>query len=311
MATISESTHKDLEIHAIILTLNEEKHIARCINSIKDHCTSITVVDSGSSDKTVEIASALGAVVLTNKWVNHSVQMNFGIDTLKGKGGWLLRIDADEILEPFSDKKLNKIINKINPNTKGLLIRRQISFMGRHIRYGGLEPSWILRFWKNGFGSCEQRWMDEHIIVDGEIEKSDIKLSDINLNSISWWTEKHNSYANREAIDVLNHKYEFMQKSSDIKGTLKSQAMTKRFIKERIYNKIPSGIRSFAYFIYRYFFRLGLLDGKAGWYFHFLQAFWYRTLVDAKVIEIENAAISKNISIVHAIKELTGIDPEF
>ncbi len=294
-------------IHVIILTLDEEQHIGRCINSLKGQCASVTVIDSGSKDATVAVAEKLGAQVFKNAWVNHATQMNFGIDALVGKGGWLLRIDADEVLDPDSTQPLAEAIKAADPNVDGLLVRRRIHFMGRRIRHGGIEPSWQLRLWRNGRGRCEQRWMDEHIKVVGKVAKSGIVLSDINLNSLTWWTAKHNSYASREVIDMLNRRYGFMQSDGLSQCGASSQAKFRRFLKEQVYGRVPKGLRAFVYFLYRYLIRLGFLDGAPGWYFNVLQAFWYRTLVDAKVAEIEARTVQDGLSITDAITACTGI----
>jgi glycosyltransferase involved in cell wall biosynthesis len=296
-----------LEIHAIILTLNEEIHLGRCLASLADQASSVTIVDCGSTDRTTEIARDFGADVLTNVWVNYATQMNFGIDALAGRGGWLFRIDADEVLDLGPFTTLPEVVTRVDDECDGILVQRRIHFLGRRIRHGSIEPSWQLRLWRNGRGRCEQRWMDEHIKVQGKIVKSEIVLADINLNTLSWWTTKHNSYASREAIDQLNARYRFLSNDGLVVTNASNQARLRRFVKEKIYLNVPAGIRVAAYFVYRYILRLGFLDGKEGYYFHILQALWYRTLVDAKVVEIEAYAREKDVSIVDAISDRTGI----
>jgi len=295
------------DVHALILSLDEELHIARCIESLKEQCASVTVIDSGSSDATIAIARELGASVWTNRWVNHATQMNFAIDALAGKDGWLLRIDADEVLDADSRQTLAEAILAAPPQVDGLLVQRRIHFMGRRIRHAGIEPSWQLRLWRNGRGRCEQRWMDEHMRVAGEVARTGIVLSDINLNSLSWWTAKHNAYASREAIDILNRRHRFTPSDGLSHGGASAQARMRRFFKEQVYGRMPRGPRALLYFLYRYLFRLGFLDGAPGWYFNVLQAFWYRTLVDAKVIEIEAYAAQRKLPIAEAITACTGI----
>ena len=190
-------------ITALILTLNEEQHIARCIDSLRCHCSEVIVVDSGSTDQTVEIAKSRGATVLFNSWTNYSTQMNFAIKAAAENGGWLLRIDADEVIDESSIETLTETVNRADVDVDGLAVNRRIFFLGKRIKYGSIEPSWQLRLWRNGRGRCEQRWMDEHIQVEGKTAKSSIVISDRNLNSITWWIEKHNSYASREAIDII------------------------------------------------------------------------------------------------------------
>lgn len=303
---MSDDSKATIGIHAVILTLNESFHIARCIESCKDQVESITVIDSGSTDGTIEIAEKLGAEVVRHPWINYATQLNFGIATLVAKGGWLMRIDADEVLDPETPCQLSEVVLQAGGDCDGILVQRRIYFLGRRIRYGAIEPSWQLRLWRNGRGRCEQRWMDEHVIVSGKVQKSDVIISDINLNSLTWWTAKHNQYASREAIDLLNARFEFVKAEKLPASGASPQARVRRFLKEKIYLRTPAGVRTIAYFLYRYLIRLGFLDGRPGFYFHFLQGLWYRGLVDAKVFEIEELAKLKGISIGSAIKDRTG-----
>ena len=294
-------------VHAIVLTLDEELHIARCIQSIQSQCDSITVVDSGSRDATVAIAKSLGAEVVVNGFVNHSAQINFAIEHLSGRGGWLFRIDADEVLESSDELGLRQSVSFAEVDCDGLLVRRRIYFMGQRIRHGGIEPSWQLRLWRNGRGRCEQRWMDEHLMVSGRIKRSHFVISDKNLRPLDWWTAKHNYYASREAIESLNMRYGLFPVNGAF-GGLARQARARRWLKNNVYSTLPLGVRASAYFWYRYIVRLGFVDGVPGYLFHSLQGRWYRTLVDAKVAEIEMMVRSRGMPIREAIMVCTGID---
>ncbi|MCT4654327.1 MAG: glycosyltransferase family 2 protein [Cohaesibacter sp.] len=296
------------QIHTFILTFNEEKHLARCVESLSGQCASVTVIDSGSSDKTLEIARDLGCRILANDWVNHAAQVNFAIDALSDEEGWLFRIDADEVLDKDSIQTLMEAVEAAPDGCDGLVVARRLYFMGRRMRHGAIEPSWQLRLFRASKGRCEQRWMDEHILVEGEVGRCGIVISDKNLNPLTWWTQKHNKYASLEAIEVLNSIHHFMPVEEFEDGQASSQAKVKRFIKLNIYLKLPSGVRAGLYFLYRYMLRLGFLDGKEGFYFHLLQGLWYRSLVDAKVLEIADYSKEQNISILEAIRICTGID---
>jgi len=297
------------EIHAIILTLNEAQHISRCIESIRAICKTILVVDSGSTDDTVEIARSLGAAVVVHPWLNYATQFNHGITAMVGHSGWLMRIDADEYMTLESAASAMALLDKAPTEVSGILVRRQIIFLGRRIRWGGVEPNWQLRLWRAGQGACEQRWMDEHIMVSGRVIKSDIDIVDENLNSLDWWTTKHNQYASREVIDILSSRGLFLNNDDINLSNASRQAIVKRFIKDNLYNRLPAGLRSIMYFAYRYFFRLGFLDGRSGYFFHILQGFWYRTLVDAKASEVESFAATAGVSIGEAVRIKTGFDP--
>ena len=296
------------DIHAIILTKNESQHIARCIESLAGQADHILVVDSGSTDDTVAIAKSLGAEVVHNDWVNYAVQLNFGIDHVRGRGGWVLRIDADEYFDPASTESLKDAVTNAAPTTGALSVDRRVVFMGRRIRHGSIEPNFMVRLWRNGQGHCEARWMDEHVVVEGDIVRTGVVITDHNLNPLTWWTEKHNHYASREAIDILNRQDRFIDTEAYSESKIKGQKI-KRFLKEGVYLNTPATLRTLFYFLYRYVLRLGFLDGRPGFYFHVLQGFWYRTLVDAKITEIRRAQKAGGMDLVDAIRQQTGIDP--
>ena len=175
-------------------------------------------------------------------------------------------------------------------------------------RHGGVFPVKVLRLFRYGRGRCENRWMDEHIKVSGPTIDFAGELIDDNLNPLNWWTNKHNQYANREAVDLLNLEYRFMPRDSVADLRAGNQAATKRWVKEVVYARLPSGFRALSYFLYRYILRLGFLDGQAGTTFHFLQGFWYRYLVDAKVVEVKRHMAKTGSDVVQAISEVLGID---
>jgi len=296
-------------VHAFVLTLNEAHHIVRCIKSVSDQCASITIIDSGSSDGTSDIARSLGAEVVNNPFVTHADQVNFATDALANRGGWLFRLDADEIVDADSRVSLVAAVRMAEAGIDGLLVNRRIHFMGQRMRRGGIEPSWQLRLWRNGAGRCEDRWMDEHVRVAGRVARSGIVASDINLGSLTWWTHKHNGYASREAIEVLDRRFGLLDRRiSHENDRMDGQAGWRRWLKYNLYLRMPPGLRSVGYFLYRYVVRLGFLDGRRGFYFHLLQALWYRTLVDAKVEDILDHQCSTGDSLHASVAARTGID---
>ena len=187
------------------------------------------------------------------------------------------------------------------------LFDRRMTFQGKLIRFGVVFPVQVFRLFCYGYGQCENGWMDEHIKVAGPTVGFKSELIDDNLNSLTWWTDKHNHYASREAVDLLNLEYGFMPHDSVASLRGGSQAGLKRWIKEEVYARLPGGFRAFAYFFYRYILRFGFLDGQAGTAFHFLQGFWYRYLVDAKVAEVRRYMEEKEVDVVTAIAEVLQV----
>lgn len=274
------------DVSVIILTHNEEKHIERCIQSLLHFTDKIFIVDSGSTDRTVAIAESLGANVMHNPWVTYAVQFNFGINHTPFKTDWLMRMDADEYVTSELGQEIKQSLAALNNDTTGIYVKRRVMFMNQWIKRGGYYPIWLLRLWRRDKGICEELWMDEHIKLSGGATvqfKNDIV--DHNLNNLTWWTQKHNNYAIREVIDLLDIKYNFTEANRVIPKLFGTQDQRKRFLKLK-YASLPLFTRPFAYFFYRYFVKLGFLDGKKGLIWHFLQGLWYRFLVDAKIYEV-------------------------
>lgn len=296
-----------MKIVAVILALNEERHLARCFASISNVVSDVVVVDCFSSDRTLEIARAQGARVIQHEWRNHATQFNWALTQLDANTDWVLRLDADEVLTPALGTEIQAILPSVGRDVAGAYCTRRITFQGRLIRHGGVFPVRVLRLFRYGRGECENRWMDEHIKVAGATVDLQGEIIDDNLQSLTWWTAKHNSYASREAVDLLNLEYHFMPHDSvaDLRGG--KQAGVKRWLKEVVYSRLPPGLRAFTYFFYRYVIRCGFLDGKVGTSFHFLQGFWYRYLVDAKVAEVNRHMASTGCDVVEAIERVLEI----
>ena len=297
-------------ITLIILTFNEEKQIERCIRSSKEICDEIFIIDSFSTDSTARIAENLGAKVLQHKWENnHAKQFNWGLDNLPIKTEWVLRLDADEYLTQELANEITQKLSTLNKDITGVILKRRVYFMNRWIKHGGYYPTYLLRLWRYGSGKYEERWMDEHVKLErGKTITFENDFVDDNLNNLTWWTDKHNNYATREAIDLLNIKYKFSSAAGLNAELSETQDKRKRWLKERLYTHIPLFLRPFFYFIYRYIFKLGFIDGIPGLIWHFLQGFWYRFLVDAKVYDIERRAKKENKTISEIIKSNYGID---
>jgi glycosyltransferase involved in cell wall biosynthesis len=296
-----------LKLVAIILTKNEVQHLPRCLGSLEGVVDQAIVADCFSTDDTVRLAEKHGARVIQRAWVNHAVQFNWALTQVDDDTDWVLRIDADEYLSPELAAEIREQLPNVSTGVDGVFCTRRIVFQGRLIRFGGIFPIRVLRLFRFGRGECENRWMDEHIKVPGQTVDFKGELIDDNLNSLTWWTEKHNSYASREAVDLLNLEYGFMPHDSVARLRGGSQAGTKRWLKEKIYARLPGGLRAFVYFFYRYFLRLGFLDGKEGTAFHFLQGFWYRYLVDAKVAEVKRYMKANSCGVERAMKQVLGI----
>lgn len=297
-------------ISVVILTYNEELHIKRCIESVLPITTQIFVIDSFSSDKTVEICNQLGATVYQRAWKNYADQFQWALDNCEFSTTWLFRLDADEYLDYSMQESLPKLLNKTPSEVIGYRCHLRNIFMGRKIRFGGYDPLNLLRIWRTGSGRIESRWMDEHIVLnEGSTSQAQGEILHNNLNNHRWWTEKHNKYADREMIDILNKKYDFFGIDNQIRKTGNKQAKIKRFLKDAVYNKLPLFLRPTLYFIFRYVLCLGFLDAKEGFAYHFFQAYWYRSVVDIRVLEAEKIIYkaTTNDERLDLLEKLTGL----
>lgn len=269
----------------LILTRNERHHIQRCLQSVKELNASIFVVDSNSTDGTADLAYSLGAKVVYCNEPRFSDKLNWALSNVEFESEWIMRLDADEFLSTEIKLSLLDLLSGLPDRVSGLIIRRQIWFMGQWIKYGGIYPSWTLRIWRNGMVVCESRDLDEHmILLEGKAMQVSFDIIDSPLTDLSSWTEKHNLYATIEANSLFNE---------SARGSLKprifgSKVERVRWAKNKIFYRMPLLMRPFLYFVYRFFFRFGFLDGKKGFIFHFLHGFWYRLLIDAKIIEIRD-----------------------
>lgn len=270
------------DLTTIILTFNEEKNIANAINSVKSFSKRIVVVDSFSTDKTVEIAKSLGAEVIQHPFENQAKQFIYALDSLIIETQWIMRLDADEMISKEAEKEIEEIC-LLNEDTdiNGIVVRFEVNFLGKKLRHGGIYPFRKMIVYKKDKGYMEDRAMDEHIVLK-EGQSVELKHDSYHRDykDLNAWIDKHNKYSSREVKDY------FLNTNKESKQLNKS-AKIKRFIKFNIYYKLPLGTRAHLYYLYRYYFKLGFLDGKEGKIFAFMQAYWYRFLVDAKIYEKE------------------------
>lgn len=298
-----------LDLSVIILTYNEELHIQRCIENVNDIAKEIFIIDSFSTDKTLEIAKRYPKVkILQNKWQNnYAFQFNWGLDNAPITGRWILRLDADEYLLPELIEELKDKLPKMSDDVSGISFNRRHIFLNKWMKHG-IYPVTLLRLFRNGKGRCEQRLMDEHIqISEGKSICFDHDFCDHNLNNLSWFCHKHVNYAVREAADLIDIEIGLTGAAESDSGRhINSQAESKRK-KKHSYARKPLFWRSFAYFIYRYFLKGGWRDGKEGFIFTFIQGWWYRTLVDAKVYEIKQKCGNDPEKIRQLLKDEYGV----
>jgi glycosyltransferase involved in cell wall biosynthesis len=274
-------------ITVIILAFNEDVHIERCLTRLWPVAQRIVVIDSFSTDRTVEIARQLGAEVLQRRWKNHADQFQWGLDTVSPTTDWVMRVDCDEYLQPRLQREIVERLPSLPATVAGIEFKLRVIFRRRFIRWGGYYRTYLTRLWRNGSARVEQRWMDERMVLSGgeTLRLHGGDLVDENLKDIDWWTAKHNGYATLHMIDFINLEYGLFPLDRSVEASADPRARRKRFLRNRVYATAPLYLRAVLYYLQRYILRLGFLDGREGFVWHFLQGFWFFMLMDAKIDE--------------------------
>lgn len=274
-----------IPLSVIILTYNEEKNIKACLESLGDYFSEIFIVDSGSTDKTLELIEAYPVKVFHHPFENYSTQRNWAFANLPLAHEWILNMDADHRLTPeFIEEIASKFKVGIAEHINGMLASRKTLFMGKWIKYGGHYPTYHAVTFRKGKGACEDKLYDQHFKVEGDVIKIKGDIIDLITESLSTFTLRHDKWSNLEALQQFAHQ---TPQLGTIKGAFANgNPIEKRRYLKNIYESFPLFVRPFLYFFIRYFLRLGFLDGKRGLIFHFLQCFWFRFLIDAKIYEL-------------------------
>ncbi len=278
-----------VDLTVVILTYNESMHLARAIRSVQPFARRIVVIDSHSTDDTQALARTLGADVYENRFTSHARQFGWGLEHGEIATNWIMRLDADEVVEPDLAARIAEALPAMPGDVAGITLDRKHVFLGRWIKHGGRYPVTLLRLWRRGQGRVEDRWMDEHVVIwGGRTAHLHGGFADINLKDLSFFTAKHNDYATREAVQVLIERYHLTGTGDAFdSATAPRQARIKRFIKTRVYARLPFPVSTLGYFLWRFIVQRGFLDGTAGLIYHVLQGFWYRFLVGAKTLEFD------------------------
>lgn len=271
----------------IILTHNEEKNIEACLKSVLDLNCPIFLVDSGSTDNTLKIVEEFPVQLSHHPFQNYGQQRNWALKNLPIATPWVLNMDADHRMTPELASEINQVLTKpIEKNTKGFLISRRTIFLGQWMKHGGHYPVYHAILFKKDFGHCEDKLYDQHFVVNGHCQTLKSDMIDTLTDSLQSFTERHNRWSTLEAEDQF-YKYTLKNKTGLVKAKALGNAQQRRRYAKSIYEKFPLFVRPFIYFFVRYFLKLGFLDGKKGLVFHFLQGFWFRFLVDAKIYELK------------------------
>lgn len=274
-------------IDVMIITYNESLNLPHCLKALQGWANKIYVIDSGSTDGTQGIAKSFGAEVVHHDWEGYAQQKNWGLQHLDFNADWILIIDADEIITTEVRRRLIEIasrpVDEVSEN--GFYINRLTYFMGRPIRHCGYFPSWNLRFFKRGMGYYEDRAVHEHLIIDNPIGYVKEPMIHDDRRGLEHYVAKHNRYSTLEARTIFNERIGGLagEKSANVTKDTRRRRWLKRHVTP--YAPFPGIWR----FTYMYIFRLGVLDGHAGFEFcKFISM--YESLVSMKLRELRRIA---------------------
>lgn len=278
------SLPSSLPISAVILTYNEELNIQRALANVHGWAREILIIDSFSTDATLDICRPYTNKIHQHAFENQAKQFNWALDHVSITQPWVLRLDADEVVPDELKGEIAQLVASVPPEVTGIYLNRRTFFMNRWLKHGGLHPHYILRVFRTGAGRFEEK-TEEHLVLGRgrAIYAKNPFIEDNRQNTLKYWLRKHDDLSDGEIRDTL---LETFSQKSDLKATLfGNKAQRMRWWKVHVYTRLPLFVRPLVYFTYRYFLRLGFLDGVPGLIFHVLQAFWYRFYIDARIYE--------------------------
>ncbi|WP_131535931.1 glycosyltransferase family 2 protein [Pedobacter nototheniae] len=273
----------------IILTYNEEIHLPRLLNSIKGLNAPIFILDSGSTDRTLKIAKEFNAVVKSNSFENHPKQWDFALKNFEINTPWIIGLDADQIVSKELFQLLEKFKDEDHKGINGIYFNRKNYFQGKWIKYGGYYPFYLLKMFRAEVGYSDlNENMDHRFIVPGKTiiwKNGFLEEDNLKENDLQFWKSKHQKYSDLIAQEELDRQNKI--RTQTLKPNLSGSPDERRAWFKQIWWTLPLGIRPYLYFSYRMLFKLGILDGTKGIYFHYLQGLWFRLLVDRKIKELK------------------------
>lgn len=290
-----------LPVSVIVLTHNEENNIEGCLQSVAGWAGEILVVDSGSTDATLDIVRRFTDAVSEHPFDNYSLQRNWAQENLPLRYHWVLHIDADERVSPELAVSIASFFRSGSADgVNGAMFSRRTVFMGRWIRHGGHYPVFHTRLYRRDKGGCEDRLYDQHFIVRGPVVRLRGDLIDVLTSDLDVWSTRHLRWAAAEAREMRRAPAD---RGEQVTASLAGGPIARRrWLRSGLFARSPLFTRVLLYFLYRYVIRLGFLDGTQGLIFHFLHGCWYRFYVDANIWQLERHSKAHDTQTHHTLE---------
>jgi len=271
-----------MTVSVLVLTLNEESNIRACLESLA-WSDDIVVLDSHSTDNTVELAAAAGARIVQRKFDNWSAHQNWAVANIQFRHPWVLYLDADERCTSELREEVIASATATAPHA-AFRIRRKDYFMGRWLKHAQLYPSWFVRLFRPQQIRYE-RLVNPVAHVRGDIGNLAAHIDHYPFShGIAHWIARHNRYSDMEAIEAIKARGQANFSASSL---VSSDPNLRRHALKEIFYRLPA--RPVIKFLYYYTWRRGFLDGRAGFTYSTLQAF-YEYMIECKRRELQRRA---------------------
>jgi glycosyltransferase involved in cell wall biosynthesis len=280
-------------VSVIVTTYNEEQNLSACLETVAEWADETFVVDSFSTDQTQEIAAQFPVRFVQHEYDSASAQWEWALKNLPVRNEWIFAVDADFRVTSELRDTLADAIPRLNPSVEGLYVRHRQIFRGRFIKHGGIYPRYWLRLFRREAGRVDpNELVDQHYYVAGETRRIEFDVVEDNAKErdLNFWIGKQLRFAERAAIEEIKRRRWILVSPAhpSLTGTPDQQTL---WLKSKWY-RLPLYWRSVAYFLYRYVVRLGFLDGKEGFLYHFTQCLLYRLAVDTFVDDLLRANLT-------------------
>lgn len=288
----------ELPLTVVVLTFNEEVNLERCLQSVAGWCRDIIVVDSYSTDRTLEIARRYTEKIFQHAYAGHAQQWHWALTQVPLEQPWILAMDADFVASAELRQQISTALAGGSAEVAGYYVRHRQIFRGRFIRWGTIYPRYWLRLFRRGQGYVDQHdLVDLHFYVRGGVGRLEADVIEDNHKErdIGFWVNKQVKFAGRQAEEEFRRQTD--QVSFPVQPALLGTPDQRTLWLKSWWYRLPLFVRPFLYFGYRYFLRLGFLDGREGFIYHFTQALLYRLLVDIELSDLRAAAAQRNKSV--------------